>query len=106
VAEVSMDTMIPLGLRTRIISTIKVFQSRIYISARIYVNEGTYTRDEKPGVDDIECIVGVRDTFDSIALFELCVGRDFGPSSPIGSEVDTETRDLWEFSSHFDDPAR
>jgi hypothetical protein len=76
------------------------------MSARYQGREETYTRNEKPGVNDIECIVGVGDPFDSITLFELCVAGDFGPSSPIGSEVDTKTRDLWEFSSHFDDPAR
>jgi len=66
--------------------------------------EGTYTRDEEPGVDDIERIVGVRDSFDSITLFEFCIAGDFRPSSPIGSEVHTETRHLGEFGCHFDDP--
>lgn len=68
------------------------------------MTEETYTRDEEPGVDDIERIAGIRDTLDSVALFELCIAGDFGPSSPIGSEVDTETRDLGEFGCHFDDP--
>jgi hypothetical protein len=68
------------------------------------IREGTYTRDEKPGVNDIECIVGVGDSFDGITLFGLGIAGDFRPPSPVGSEVDTETRDFWEFSSHFDDP--
>lgn len=64
----------------------------------------TYAGDEKPGVNNIKCVVGVGDAFDSVTLFKLGVAGDFWPSSPVGCEVDTETRDLGELGSHFDDP--
>jgi hypothetical protein len=66
--------------------------------------EGAYTRDEEPRVDDIESVVGVRNTFDSVACFKLGVTGYFGPTSPIGSKIDAETRHLGEFGSHLDNP--
>jgi len=64
----------------------------------------TDARDEEPGVDDIKSVVGVGNSLDSVALFELYVTRDFGPSRPVGSKVNTEARDLGELCSHFSDP--
>lgn len=55
-------------------------------------------------MDDVKGVVGVRHTYDGITLFEFGVGWDVGPSRPVGSEVDTDTRDFGKLGSHLDDP--
>ena len=64
----------------------------------------TYTRYQKPGVDDVKSVFGVGDAFDSVALFESSVAGNFGSTSPIRGEVDTKTRDLGELGGHLDNP--